>query len=333
MATNSLGFPATAQDWNNWKGTGDAKGNPIDPIQALSMLLSKTANPQDAQNALGPATLQQVGSAGKTSSDAIGPYQEGVAKALKELGQKHTQEAVASGVNPVDIQNHEIMQPQTHQDASQILSNLLVGTQPEQKKSEDYGYKPDNPVSAFFNMLGITPTPEAQLTLTQAALNRQRLAAGQPSEIALPQAQASGLLQEQAGQKPIQPYEAAQLRAGQNTAQITAMQDAITNLQKRRDALNAEFEQEGKTLSAVGRLGGLLTFQGQQMTPRQKAIKVEQRGIDRVLANMQAKMSGFTPENPAALKGGKNMPTPPSGATHYSPSTGKFYNAQGQEIK
>jgi hypothetical protein len=70
------------------------------------------------------------------------------------------------------------------------------------------------------------------------------------------------------------------------------------------------------------------------MTPRQRAIKVEQSGIDKVIARMQSKMSGYTPENPAALKGTPgNIPPAPEGATHYSPSTKKFYNAQGVEIK
>lgn len=305
----------------------------IDVGQLLKMLISPTANPQDAQNALGPASLQQIGASGKTSAEAVGPYQQGVIKALKDLGQNHVQEAVASGADPInDIQNHEIMRQNTidqkpldntneQQIKNNILNQLLQLSQPK-------GF-----LGRFQQNVAKTNGEMTDADVISNLLNVQKLAAGQPAEIALPQAQVSGLLQEQAGEKPIQPEQAAQLRASQNLAQITAMNDSIKNLQDRRNSLNTEFDQEGKTMSLMGRLGGLITFQGQQMTPRQKAIKVEQNGIDKVIARMQSKMSGFTPENPAALKGNSSkIPPAPKDATHYSPSTGKFYNAQGQEI-
>lgn len=257
-------------------------------------------------------------------------YQKGVDSTLKKLGEAHAAEAVQQGISPMDIANHPMMSDQQQQDPHKLLSSLIATAAVPKTQGDNTGAAQSNPVLDFFAKLGITNTPENQVLMTQTALNKQKLAAGNPAETALPAAQATGLLQEQAGQKPIQPEQQAQFLAGQNTAQLNAMNDTIQRLQARRDALNTEFEQEGKSISLMGKLGGLLTFQGQQMTPRMKAIRTEQQGIDRVSAKIQSKLANFTPTNVAALKGG--VPPAPQGATHYSPSTGKFYDAQGNPI-
>lgn len=96
-------------------------------------------------------------------------------------------------------------------------------------KDNNFGYKPDNSVSAFFNMLGITPTPEAQVLLTQAAANRQKIAAGQPAEIAVPQAQAAEIQQKIAGAVPLQPADVVKLNVDTYGAALKANQDAYTN--------------------------------------------------------------------------------------------------------
>lgn len=308
----------------NWHGTQEKMaGQPIDFGALLKQLITPTANPQDAQNALGPATLKQVGASGKTASDAVGPYQEGVAKALKDLGQQHVQEAVAQGADPVnDIQNHHMMQQSSQSpeastggsiDPNQLLAGLLavhLANQPVQSSTNSKAksnYGSSNPVTDFFAKLGITPTPSNQVLLSQAVLNRQKLAGEVPVQPAdqasqdLLKSQSGEILQRMLGQVPIQPYEAATLRAGQNTAQVTALKDTMEGLQKRRDDLNTEFEAELKTMTASGKLMNLV--KGQNMTPRMTAIRKEQSGIDRVLAKTQAKLSGFMPINPMAAQG------------------------------
>lgn len=60
--------------------------------------------------------------------------------------------------------------------------------QPVQKNTQQinnnqYGYSPDNPVSSFFNMLGIQPTAQNQVLLTQAKMNRQKLAGEEPLQV------------------------------------------------------------------------------------------------------------------------------------------------------
>ena len=308
-------------------------------LDILSSLLQKTPDANSAQDSLGPATLQQLNKVGATGSDAVGPYQQGVAKALKALGEKHATEAVQAGVSPTDIQNHDIMNPQS--DTLKVLSSLVALATPQAQSNdsssinqqsgikEQQPTQNDNssqltplqqqamdiiqpqgvhPLGLLLNLIGnVTGMSAANQAINSIKLDNigkaQKVIAGQPAEIAVPEAQAKQLLQKISGQEPIQPYEAAQLRAGQNTAQITALNDSIDTLQKRRDSLNQEFLNEQKTISAGAKMGNLLSFKGQNMTPRMVAIKKEQFGIDKQLANAQSKLINFLPINPMAVQG------------------------------
>lgn len=239
MATNSLGLPATSQDWNNWQGDKTPmQGQSIDANAILRLLLQpNAADPSTVANNLGPATLKQLGNIGATTEQAIGPYQQGVAKALKALGEQHATEAAAAGVSPTDIQNHEIMNNQQDQ-STKVLSSLLSmvpknnGFQenptPEQvpitqqRNQNNYGYKPDNPVSAFFNMLGITPSADTQLMLTQAQMNRQKIE----------------------GKEPIQPYQQLQQDVELKKAGMTNLASKMTMILGQENEISKEYSKE-----------------------------------------------------------------------------------------
>lgn len=190
----------------------------LDPLDIIRTLLD-SSNVQQ-QNSLNSQDKVQA---------TQNAYQKGVAKALSEQGYKHGTDALAAGVDPHKIANHETMQPQ-QQDPAQVLSSL-VNQAPKQdsQAQNNFGYKPDNPVSSFFNMLGITPTPESQLLLTQAAANRQKIAAGQPAEIAVPLAQAAEINQKIAGAVPLQPADIVKLNVDTYSAALKANQDAYAN--------------------------------------------------------------------------------------------------------
>lgn len=94
-------------------------------LDILSTLLQKSADQNSAQNNIGPATSQQLNKVGATSADAVGPYQQGVIKALKDLGQQHVQDAVAQGADPInDIQNHPMMN--SNDNPTQLLTGLIA---------------------------------------------------------------------------------------------------------------------------------------------------------------------------------------------------------------
>lgn len=195
-------------------GQNSVAGNPLDIFKALIDLVGNSnevvqgANNLDAQ--------------GKTQQNQ-NAYQKGVAKALSEHGYKHGTEALAQGADPNEIASHDMMQPTQPKD---VLSSLV---NPPTQNSIGFGYQPDNPVSAFFNMLGIQPSPDSQLMMTQSAANRQRIAAGQPAEIAVPQAQAAEINQKIAGAVPLQPADIAKLNIDMYSAALKANQDAYAN--------------------------------------------------------------------------------------------------------
>ncbi len=105
------------------------------------------------------------------------------------------------------------------------------------------------------------------------------------------------------GTEQIQPKEAATFRAGQNTAQLDTLKSSAESLQKQYDSLNTEFTNEEKTITAMGKLGNLITFQGQNMTPRMKEIVQEKAKIAKNLGRAQFALSKYLPENPMAAKG------------------------------
>lgn len=230
-------------------------------------------------------------------------YQDGVNKALKNAGEAHATQALQQGADPTAIANHPVMQ---NNDPTQILTSLIANgivqksmqNQSSSPSSDvstpaatnapvqnnNFGYKPDNPVSSFFNMLGITPSPDAQLALTQAAKNRQLIAAGNPGEIAVPQAQAQELQQRIAGAEPIQPKDIADLNRQTYSATIQAANDAwqrntdeIKTMQEQYKAL-----QEGRSGFSKG-IGG----QTKEMNAMQKVIISKMKQNQQHLSNMQ----------------------------------------------
>lgn len=202
-------------------------GNNIDFGAILQALIAPTANPQDANKAIGPATTNQLNKAGMGGYDPSAqinnnPYQEGVVKALKKMGEQHVTEAVSQDV-PVDhiiqqtglSQQNQLPQQAAQNDPRQALVGLLAGlsgmnaqegsqqvgmaqaaAQPSMDTStattktatkssvpNDYGYKPDSALSSFFNALGIKPTAQSQYYDVQAQLGRQKLAGEEPFQI------------------------------------------------------------------------------------------------------------------------------------------------------
>lgn len=169
-------------------------GNPLNLLKALSDLAQSSQQVESGAN-----IVNKEG----TQSAQRNAYQKGVEKALKQAGESHTVEAIQQGVPAEHIveQAGLTQQPQQN-DPIQILSGLIsmagqnkIDTvqqnNAQQPVTSNYSYQPDNPIAKFFNMIGFQPTPENQVLLTQAQMNRQKMSAGLPSEIALPQAQAA----------------------------------------------------------------------------------------------------------------------------------------------
>lgn len=211
------------------------------PLELLNAIIGTVQNSKELQK--NAASLDSTDKAIQQRN----AYQKGVDKALSEQGYKHGTEAIQSGMNPNDIATHDMMQSQQNvkQNPTSILSNMInPSTNTENPTNNDFGYKPDNPVSAFFNMLGFQPTAEAQVLLTQAASNRQKIAAGQPAEIAVPQAQAAEINQKIAGAVPLQPADIMKLNIDSYSAALKANQEAYANS-------NAEVANLAKTLEIL----------------------------------------------------------------------------------
>ena len=116
---------------------------------------------------------------------------------------------------------------------------------------------------------------------------------------------------------------------------MTMQIDNPANYKSALDAIGGAIDRENKTIeernkvlnSGIAPAKKLLMGTGAQNDPviqssleRIKKLQVQRDSLEQA---MQGKLRNV----PAQI------PTPPKGATHYSPSTKKFYNAQGQEIK
>lgn len=260
-------------------------------IDTLTRLISpNAADPSTAANNLGPATISQVGNAGKTTADVVGPYQQGVVKALKELGQQHVQEAHAAGMSPEEIQNHPIMN-QGQDDPSKILINLLStiqsqngpqnlsspqssATTPIQQQAMTAIQPSTGPLGKFFDMIGATNAVRgSQLDNLSKAQNIM----GQTPEQQVYKAQTTELNQKIAGAEPIQPKDIATLNRETYSASIQAANDAWQRNTEEIKAMQDQF----KNLTDVR--GPLQKFGGQ--TSEQK--KLQKLIIAKIQQNQQ----------------------------------------------
>lgn len=235
-------------------------------MDVLSMLLQKNSNPNDAQNGIGPATTNQLNKIGATAADAIGPYQKGVAKALQDLGQKHVQDAVAAGADPInDIQNHSIMNQQesntTQTDPIQLLSGL-VSMLPQQQQQSNINNLTDKQAQIKDNILGqliqSSTSPKGFIEKFGQAFNNS--SGANASQIANLQAMATA-----AGITPEQQYQQAGAQelgqsaikqqlanAGKTPIQASELLSAQTSAQQKQiESQKAEIDAEKSNLQAL----------------------------------------------------------------------------------
>ena len=146
----------------------------------LSQLLQSLSNPP--QQGSGGNRSQRVMPSGKNTMTPVLPYQEGVNKALKQLGEQHVVEAVQSGMSPLEIQSSPIVNQGKEQqngqqlNPTQILSQLIPlmsiiqnkgqfqnqSQIPEQNQIIQENKAQLLPPSSMFTQSGITPQGDIQ---------------------------------------------------------------------------------------------------------------------------------------------------------------------------
>lgn len=271
-----------------------AQNNPVEFVKAL-LDFSKSANEQQAAS--------KVLDAQDKTAQTRTAYQLGVEKAQKEAGYTHGMEYIQAGGDPNKLNDHPSMQ-NSSQDGMAALKSILPSLDDgqfvdSQKSDVSNGImnqvksvtNPSNPmqhpVGALLNLIGnMTGVSAVNAGIDTLRLNNMEKA------------------QAITGTEQIQPKESATFRAGQNTAQLDALKSSAEQLQKQYDSLNTEFTNEEKTITAGAKLGNLITFQGQNMTPRMKEIVIDKNRIAKNLGIAQYKLSKYLPKNPMATKGG-----------------------------
>lgn len=187
------------------------------PLDVLKVLLDSSNNKQqDSLNA------QQ------NTAQTQNAYQKGVNKALSEQGYKHGADALAAGVDPTDIANHDKMQPQGQSSPNQTLSNLVTPNTAAQAQA-----MPNIPdggiIGGLLKAVGFGMTPEMMNSVSNYSATKQRVDAGQPNDIAVPLAQAAEINQKIAGAVPLQPADIIKLNVDTYGAALKANQDAYAN--------------------------------------------------------------------------------------------------------
>src|ERR1700741_672118 len=203
MADNTQTFSGGGNPAGGATGTWNNDNTQVNP-QAMAALAALLQTAQQNQQPAMSLTNGQVGNAqgqpiNQQAQASNGPYQKGVQKALQESGYVHAQQAIQAGMPPDQIQNHGIMTGQ--QSPQQTLQAILPPTNAMQGSSYNQqtgqlqeggwanralkGLAMGGPLGALAGMMG--PSAQGQMDALKSA---QVLKAGQPAEIALPQAQA-----------------------------------------------------------------------------------------------------------------------------------------------
>lgn len=240
-------------------------------LAAIAQLIQ--ASQQNQQTQQPPmSTPSGTNQAGSQMLAGQGPYQKGASKALQAAGEQHVQQALQAGMAPDQIQNHGIMTGQ--QDPNQVLQSIL----PPQNPVQSPGYNPQtgniqeggvlNRMLRGFagggipGLLGGIAGPNATQQM-EGLKTAQVLKSGQPSDIALPQAEA----QESKGRAAQAQAEAQYTGAlGKQVQQelkgLTPKQAADINvqlIQNKREADNQYMQRLQDTLKGAQDFQDLLT--------------------------------------------------------------------------
>lgn len=289
---------------------GGALQNLTSPATSMPGLISGMlqSQPNVQGNQLQDVINQQLNPMAKPQ---LGSYQKGVDKALKEGGYNHTQEALQAGVPAQHIEQESGL-TQLQQQQQTTAPNAT----PEQAQQSQLTM---NPPSGPLAMGGAT-IKDGQVSVNQTSPAMKFLmnwiGMGQNSFANQDLSTISGA-QKVAGQEPIQPIEKQQRQAAIYSAQIQAYNDAITKEEAMQTGIKGQLE-------ILQKSNPLAIF-----TPQWKALNDEML-VSRKRALNANKQFGKLANNPPKTGKQENIP---KGATHYSPSKNKYYDAQGNEVK
>lgn len=178
----------------------------------------------------------------------IGPYQKGVSKALSEAGQTHTIEALQAGMNPTDIQNHSIMQPDSkmfdQQTVQPAVASMNAAQTPQAPQTQQPGVDPLHVLGSLLKLglqgAGDTLMAPVDLQKSQTAKN----------------------IQETSNMKPLGPGEEA-------GARLTPDQASYRQLQQQQNTASIYGNQVSAALGQLERLHQSTTEQTENL----KALK------------------------------------------------------------
>lgn len=338
QSANAALGPSTTNVLNN---AANLSGNPNMAAGNYDATQNTGINQQQAIQVLQGLTKSMGGVSNQPNA-----YQKGAAKRLTEAGYDHVDTALKAGMNPLDIANHDVLQsaspPQntnsqgTTQDSGQnnqqsnqqpniqdqinsnIMQRLLQASQAPQGALGQFGQN-------VRDLSGLSAARNANTESIQSQSGNQKDAQAQYQT-----ALSDEVKQKMAGKEPLQASDYANIVGGMNTLNLDALKTASQKMDDDLKERQSEIESSQKTVNMMGRLGGLFNTDGQTVTGATKAAQNEIIKLKQAKAVVDAKIANFKPNNPVNSKIGLQAP---SGATHYSPSTGKYYDAQGQEMK
>lgn len=293
---------------------------------AIASLLGNLLNPNNTPiaagaRALGAASGTPVGQnplpAMGQAAMQIGPYQKGVEKALKEGGYAHASEALQQGVSADHIQQQAgLVQPQ------QMQQTQETSVQPQQPKVDPNilqqllgglvsgGKVNDQGVYQSIQLLGgLLREPADQQLQRQQAYSMSPAGEVQKAKMA-------------AEQVPMTIYEKAQVGATGYKNQADVLNNQLAKIDESEKSLQAQMELYEKTRGPMNKATG----------GPSKEMKATQKQIDslrKTKAMLHSRLAALYGQQPNFSPSG-NVP---QGATHYSPSTKKYYDAQGNVVK
>jgi hypothetical protein len=365
-ANAALG-PSTTNVMNN---AATLTGNPAMAAGNYDATQNSGINQQQAMQALQGLTQSMGGVSNQPNA-----YQKGVNKILQQAGQTHATQALQAGMNPLDIANHSAMQsgnsnqpsssgqsqPQPVQSSVQLQphpsqaqpfgqanqamlppKNPLTseGFNPQTGQTQEggfierglRGFAENGPAGLISGLLG--PSIGTQMGVTRVG---QVLKAGQPAEIAKPQAEAGydtalskQIQQTMSGNEPIQKKDIATIKGNMNQLSFDALNASSQRLQAEIDQKTKAKENLQSTINMFGHLSGLFSGSGQTIADGAKALDMEIQGAQTLKARVDSRISSFAaPNNPLDINNSNSFV---EGGT-YTDAQGRtaVYHGQGNK--
>lgn len=289
---------------------GQSNGQGFDIVKWLQDAIQQSNTP-----AQGGTTQGGMSVGSSSQKPQLNPYQEGVAKALKDGGINFTTEALQQGVPADHIIEQAGLSPNVAapDPSKTALLQSLLNPSPQQGSFNVSGGQPtesDMQGNVRQNVLqGLIKSTQQPQGVLAGFLHGFAQGTGYTKgnlENLNSAATAAGLAQEQAGEKPIQPTDIAKMNRETFANTVTGYKSQLENNQKQYNELNTQLKTLEENRNPAQKTMGWMSPDQIAILDQMKAVQLQNiehlNGLKEIMVNAPKQLTENTNQNKFKVK-------------------------------